>query len=308
MAVGLASCIKDDLSDCVDTRGNVRLIVKLDARALTVGLDDYQIDSTHVYVFDANNEFVTFAAGEKFDSTKEYEFFFTLEESGDYNFVVWTNPGESYETNYTVEQCYRHHFTPEQLQYYMNVPDDKLVTGDIADMLYGAKEQEIIGHISNTVVVELNPNNYRVNVTVKGLPATDDDFEFTITDNNSHYNFENSIIRTNIDDFTYIRYANQQEDEESGESELNVSFEVLRLLNEEDDSNNPYFVFTNATLNDPLYSADLIAMIRRAYSLSGQLLDFDKTHVFDIVLTIDTKMGVSVSVNGWRYTEQPTNF
>jgi len=304
-ALCLTSCVKDDLSDCVDSRGNVRLTVKLDAKAMTVGLEDYQIDSTHVYVFDDNNEFVTFAAGGVYDPTQEYELFFTLEQSGDYNFIVWTNPGQTYQTNYTVEQCYRHRFTPGQLQYYMSVPEDKLIAQDIDDMLYGATKQEIISHINNTVVVELNPNNYRVNVKVKGLPATDNDFEFTITDNNSHYNFENTITRENIGDFTYIRHASQQEDEESGESELNVSFEMLRLLNEEEDSHTPRFALANATLNNPLYSDNLIAMIRRAYGQSGQALDFEKTHAFDIVLIFDTNMGVTVSINGWEYSPQP---
>ena len=297
-ALCLASCIKDDLSNCIDPRGNVRLTIKLDAKATTKSLDSYQIDSTHVYVFNANDEFVDFATGGVYDPTQEYELFFTLEESGDYRFVVWTNPGETYKANYSEQQCYAQQYTTRQLQYFMNIPADKQVAQDIPDLLYGTTKQGIISHVNNTVVVEMTPNNYYVNVKVKGLPQTnDDDFEFSITDNNSHYNFENTIIRTNIDDFAYTRRANQQA------GELNVSFNVLRLSDK--DGHAPEFVFANTTQGENLYSANLIGMIHRAYEQSGQELDFDKIRSFDIVLTLDIDMGVTVSINGWEYSSQP---
>jgi len=303
MVIGSASCIKDDLSDCFGyMENNVRLTVRLDvdATARNAVSESYRIDSTHVYVFDATGRFVTSAAGGVYDPTKAYEFFFTLE-GGDYHFVVWSNPGEIYKTNHAFEQSEAQELTMDDLIYYMDVSVADCLTKDIIpDLLYGTQLQEIISNQNNLVTVDMIPDTYRVNIEVTGLPQIGDDFEFTITDNNSHYKFDNSII-PDMDDFTYMRVDNQSVSiDDPDERQLNVSFKVLRLI----DGRSPGFLFTNRTDGDILYHDNLIETIRRAYEQSGQTLDFDKTHTFDIKLTFNIDMGVSVSVNGWEYTQQ----
>jgi len=288
---GLMSCIKDSLDGCLyPSSGNTRLIVKLDN---TANADQYQIDSTYVYVFDANGRFVTSATGGAYDPTKTYEFFFNLE-NGDYHFIVWANPGDVYNSGNTFEQCEEQGLTMSDLIYYMNVNGADVLTQTIPDLLYGAKEQDILEDQENIVTVYMIPQTYRINVKVLGLPITTDEFRFTITDNNSHYNFDNSIV-PNIDDFTYIRDAYQQEDEE-----LNVSFKVLRL----EDDRSPDFLFMNSTEHEVLFHDNLVEVIRRAYRQSGQVLNFNRIHTFNIVLTFDIRMGMSVTINGWQYNHQ----
>jgi len=296
---GLMSCIKDSLDGCLYPGGsNVRLIVKLDNAATSLSDDsgEYQIDSTYVYVFDTNGRFVTSATGGAYDPNKTYEFYFSLE-SGNYHFIVWANPGDVYNTNYSFEQCEAQGLTMNDLIYYMDVDAENALTQDIPALLYGAKGQEIFDEQENLVTVYMIPQTYRINVKVIGLPQTTDEFEFSITDNNSHYKFDNSII-PDIDDFTYIRNASQLDDEE-----LNVSFRVLRL----EDDRTPGFLFRNSTEGETLFNDNLVDVIRRAYEQSGQVLNFDRVHTFNIVLTFDIRMGMSVTINGWEYYRQPGN-
>ena len=296
MAAGLASCIKDDLYGCVDSRGNVCLTVRLDVAATarsSSNPESYQIDSTHVYVFDAGNKFVASAVGGVYNPAEEYEFFFTLK-SGDYHFVVWTNPGEIYKTNYTFSECEAQGLIIDQLIYYMDVSAEGCLTQGIPDLLYGTQSQKIISNQNNIVSVEMIQNTYHINVEAVGLPQTDDDFEFTITDNNSHYKFDNTII-PEMDDFTHIRIGKQENDT------INVSFNVLGL---ETERYTPRLMLCNKITSEELFEEGLIETIRSAYEQSGQELDFNKIHTFDIKLFFSTNMDVSVSVNGWEYNRQ----
>jgi len=296
MLVLVSSCIKDDLSDCIDERGNVRLTLELDvnATARNSNPDGYKIDSTHVYVFDQDNRFVTFATGGVYDPAQDYEFFFTLE-GGEYRFIVWTNPGDIYKTNSTFEECEENLYTPEDLIYYMDSSAGECLTQNIPDLLYGTKRQEIDGNWNNHVIVDMTPNTYNINVKVKGLTQeNEEDFEFSITDNISDYNFDNTIIPL-TDDYTHIRYAAREDDE------LNVSFKVLSL----DEDRNPLFVFTDHTNSDVLFSGSIIDIIRSIYEHSEQTLDFGNTYTFDIVLTFDVDAGVMVSIGDWEYLPQP---
>ena len=292
----LASCIKDDLSVCIDPRGNVRLTLSLDVNvsSKTDNSNEYQIDSAHVYVFDSEDRFVTFATGGAYTPNQDYEFFFDLE-GGEHYFVVWTNPGDIYKTNYTFAQCGQNNYRSSELRYYMDISATNCLSEDIPDLLYGSHKQDIDGNWNNHVIIDMIPETYNINVKVTGLlEQEDENFEFTITDNTSYYNFDNSIIRP-TDDFTYTRHANQEN------NELNVSFKVLRLEKDRD----PRFVLTSLTKSETLYSNSLTDMIRSAYQQANQILNFNETYTFDVLLTFNIDLGVSVSVNGWKYSPQP---
>lgn len=68
----------------------------------------------------------------------------------------------------------------------------------------------------------------------------------------------------------------------------------------------PRFTFRNATNGAELFTGNLVEIIRTAYSAATEQVDFDKTYVFDIVLSFDAEMNVTISVNGWIYTPNVT--
>ena len=285
--VGLASCVEEDNSGCVDPRGNVCVTVLFDE--ITKSTPGFVIDGAHVYVFDTNNRYVTSASGGAHVPGTEYQFFLTLN-SGNYKFVVWTNPGEIYKINKTFAQCEGQSIG--DLNLYLDTAVPTALTQDIPDLLWGSKSQQVYSGVDNLVPIDLTINTYDINVKVTGLPATNDEYKFAITDNNSHFTFDNAII-PGTSDFTYTRFDRQV----SGE--LNVSFRVLKLSPDR----NPSFVITNSGNGELLFNSGLVRTILSAYNQSEGQTIFNTTHVFDIVLTRNADMSFTVTVNDWDYTE-----
>ncbi|WP_163210614.1 FimB/Mfa2 family fimbrial subunit [Bacteroides sp. 519] len=296
LALGISSCLDDDRDACVDSRGNVRLTLNLEANVASRSdlYGRHYIDSIHVYVFDAGNRYIASCRGGAYIYGEPYEFYLNLPE-GEYQFVVWTNPGDIYQTNYSIEECEVRKPLLQDLEYYLAYPENKITEKEIPDLLYGVYHAAtIISGRNHHFTVLMIPDTYQINVKVKGLPVSEDVFGFSITENNSHYAFDNSII-AGKSDFQYIRTAT----EASGE--LNTSIKVLRLQN----NRSPKFRFYNITQNETFFDRDLIQTITNVYQASGKEVDFNTTFTFDIVLTYDTEMGVMVSVNGWDYLPQP---
>lgn len=285
---GFSSCIRHELSNCVDPRGNVRLTVNLDVKAET-GLtkSDLEIENAHIYVFDKNNRLYTSIEGGKYDEDS-YECFLNLPD-GDYSFVVWTNQGNSYKTNLSQLGA---NPTIAQLELFLHYNNGTL-TENIPDLLHGMNiGTTIIENKNNHVTVSITPITNIINIKVKGLPQTSDNFGFTITDNNSLFNFNSKVAGLN-DSFDHVRETRQQN------NELNTQIKTLNLDN---DQILP-FIFKNNDSGEILYSDDLIKMIQRAYgsTKSFATADFSTIRMFNIVLTFDANMDCTVTVNGWDY-------
>lgn len=290
--LGAASCVRPDIDGCVDPRGNVRLTVSLDVDAATrSGANRYEIENATVYVFDAYDNYVASCRGERYTG-RPYEFYLNLS-GGSYRFVVWTNEGAHYAANNPIEYCDENNPHISELEYAYDHSAHDCPSELIPGLLYGSTSKVIDATRDNIVEVLMYPDTYDINIKVKGLPETSDDFDFSITDNNSHYTFHNTIIDGKAD-FKHIRTCNQQ----SGE--LNTSIRTLRLS----DERNPLFVFSNATLGQTLFSKCLVTTIIDAYRAAGKTVDFGNVFSYDIVLSYDTEMDVTVSVNGWEYNQQ----
>lgn len=289
---GLSSCIRDDLDGCADPRGNLRLTVKLDAgnAGRSGNAESYRIDRADLYVFDGNNRFLKHARGGAYNEGEEYEFFLDLE-AGKYHFVVWTNEGDVYKINRTLQDDDPDAPAFDELQLYMDHASSGCLLSGIPDLLHGIYTDAVVyTNRNNHFTVYLSPLTYNINIKVKGMPVSGDGFDFSITDNNSHYNFDHSIV-PGRDDFQHTRTCS------IADGELNTSFKVLTLQRDR----TPQFVFRNTASGEILFDKCLIEMICDAYEKSGQQVDFSQTHTFDIVLSYDTDMGVTVSVNGWDY-------
>ncbi len=293
----MLSCVKEERVDCPDPRGNVRLTVGLDARVIPTRAETggYSIEQAHLYVFDSAGSYVTSAEGgfEGEEFSGEYEFWLTLP-AGEYDFVVWTNQGGHYCINQTVEELQQGEYTMSDLELYLDHGGETL-TDHIPHLLHGITRAEtIIDAIDNHVEVAITPLTYTVNLKALNLPDTDHTYDFTITDNNSHYDFEGNLIEGKAH-FDHTRT------DTAPEGEFNASIRTLTLSADR----NPRFSFTDTTDGTVMYDADLINAITKAYATASRAVDFTNVYTFDIVLSFDPKtMDFSVSVNGWEHDQR----
>lgn len=288
LALGV-SCVRPEIDGCVDPRGNVRLNVNLDVDIATraAGLP-YQIENATVYIFDADNKYIASCRGEAYTG-EPYEFYLNLE-SGDYHFVVWTNQGDRYRTSKSLSDDLKNRTTLSELEFIYDHSTHDCQSELIPDLLYGSTSRTIDANRDNHVDVLMRPDTYTIRIKVKGLPACADDFDFSISDNNSHYAFDNTIIEGK-EHFQHTRTCRQ------AGGELNTSIRTLRLSHDR----SPLFAFSNATTGERLFENCLIKTICGAYEAAGQSVDFNKMFTYDIVLSYDVNMNLTVSVNGWNY-------
>ncbi len=292
------SCVKENLEDCTDPRGNVRVraSVTTDIAGTRAEIDGFEIDRAHLYVFDARGSYLTSAESDQVDETgRGYDFWLTLPD-GDFDFVVWTNIGELYRVNKSVEESTPGSHTMSDMELWLDHGGQPL-TDTIPHLLHGIiRSQTIVYDVENRVEIEITPKTYTVNLTALGLPEGSDLYAFTITDNNSHYTFQGELIE-NKPLFTHRRT------DTAPRGEFRSSIRTLTLSADRD----PRFGLVNTTTGTTLHDADLIYTITRAYRAASRAPDFENTYTYDIVLTFDTaKMEFTVSVNGWEHDRRYT--
>ncbi len=292
-----SSCVAEGSGWCVDPRGNTRVsvnvatTVEVTRAAGRVESDDYRIDSAHVWVFDPAGGYVTSAGGDV-DKSGDCEFWLTLP-GGEYDFVVWTNTGDHYRVDPTGEYLTPGGITMADMELYL-VHGDRPITDTIPHLLHGIiRGQTIVDHTDNHIEMSLSPRTYTVNLTALNLPPNDNNYAFTITDNNSHYTFEGDLIEGKP------LFTHRRTDTAPG-GEFRSSIRTLTLSADRD----PRFRFINTTTGTTLHDADLIYTITRAYSAVSRAPDFERTYTYDIVLSFDmANMELTISVNGWAYRQ-----
>ena len=281
------SCVRPDLSDCSSIRLTVRTLT--DATR-SVG-DTYNIENVTVYVFDNQNRFITaFESGAYSGSGLVFTTELNLD-PGTYHFVVWTNQGDTYTTTHSVEQCHQDKPSLSDLTLYMNCPSNKTLTTDIQDLHYGILTNAVVtANTDHEFTVVISPNTYRINFSVEGLTENTDRYAFSVRDDNSHYMFNNSIV-SGKDTFNHLRMTS------FADNKLTASMKTLLLT----ESRSPLFELSNNTTGKSLFSADLVALIKKAYTAWGQTVDFDNIYEYDIIITFRGNLGLIISVNGWVY-------
>jgi hypothetical protein len=301
------------MAGCTDPRGNVRLTVRVtdgsatpdpetpegpeadttQTRTTRARVGDYEIEQAHLYVFDAGGRYITSAENDRpLDGGAGYEFWLTLP-GDDYDFVVWTNQGGDYRVRQSVEELEADGFTMDNLEVFLD-HGGRLLTDTIPHLLHGiTRGHTIIEDADNRVEVAIVPKTYTVNLRAINLPRGDDDYSFSITDNNSHYTFGGDLIEEKPQ-FTHIRTAPARG------GEFKASIRTLTLSADR----HPRFTFTDETTGTVMHDADLIYTITRAYRAASRAVDFSSTYVYDILLSFDAmNMEFTVSVNGWEHKE-----
>lgn len=222
---------------------------------------------------------------------------------GTYRFIAWTNVGKGYKTNNATSLS--------KSELYLEESKEGIYTADIPDLHYTTGGNIKVDPLQNhEYTLYLIPNTYRVNFTVKELPEgeEEDEYLFAVADNNTRYDFNNRIIENQ-------QQAIHQRTGKRKEGIIQASIRTLTLHNDHAIENigkpdtgdrSPRFTFRNATNGTDFFTGNLVEIIRTAYSVANQQVDFDKTYVFDIILSFDAEMNVTISVNGWIYTPNGT--
>lgn len=286
--LAVSSCVNDDLDGCL--RENVRILVKTNTETSRAATDRYQIDNIILFVFDEDNRFVTAWQGGAHTPNEPYEALLRIN-PGTYHFVVWTNQGDVYTTTQSLEECQAQQPLFSDLTMYMKCPANNCLTEEIPDLHHGLLTDAVVQRNKfNEFTIILTPNTYKLKFTVDGLAVNEDNYNFRVKDNNSHYTFSNSI-RDEQAEFEHLRTTIF-----SGR-ELKTSMKVLRLTHDR----SPVFDLTNQASGKCLYTDNLVTMIQKAYSAGGQTVDFSRTFEFDIRITFRGNLGVTISINGWSY-------
>lgn len=290
----LTSCIRDDLSDCPPESNKVQINFTYDTPYGPRTFEKGELKIAHLYIFNDKGEYINTLTYHSPELYKTYTLDIDLL-PGKYEFIVWFNKDEFFD----VRSSDSNEIIGNPLNHadilHLVVPEEGYIATPLPLILYGdVDEKEITGSGHQLVSIPLEQNTNTINVTVKGLPKTGNSYFQVITDRNSNETFRNEPARGT--DFHYVAPMSRK-----AATDLTSSLRVLKLYQE----NQPKFILWNETEKKELYPGNsglpnnLIGLILERYPD----VDFRTTHVFDIILTYDTSMNVSVDVRYWNDME-----
>ncbi len=291
--LSVVSCIKEGISPCPqDTHGLQFKFSYEDARVL----QDGELRVANIYVFDRNDRFVAQQEIANPVIGEIYTADFRLD-PGNYSFAVWVNRIEPYSTTPNPGGFQVMRPEKREAEMRLNLSADRCVRSIIPTQFYGSLVFESVPDQGNRLfTIPLVENTNIINLTVHGLSKTAHVYNCTITDSNGNYYFDNTFAPCG--EFQYMATAHFDDSDA-----LKSSLTVLRLA----ENRHPRLAIRDLTSGETIYPCrpeqtdDLIEMILSAYA-NGPQIDFDRTHVYDIVISFDTNMAVSVIVNGWKLT------
>jgi hypothetical protein len=296
ITLGLSSCFKEDMTDCIDPRGNVHVSMRLTVGVVSraSSLADFDITDARVWAFDAENNMAAFALAE-LNSDGICEAWMSLP-SGNYNFVAWTGNDSVYKVTEASSAM-------NDMVLSLDRPGDKPITETIPDLLYGSEKVHVMeAVVASEVVMNMSPDTYNINVTAKGLEQGSDIWEASIYKNNTCFRFNHDL-------FHEARVLHHMR---TGALTSDGRFDAsMRIVAPGADTpgadGDPRLVLRNTTTGEVIYDMSLVKTILDAYAANGQEIDLEHPYTYDIVLTFDASLGVSVSVNGWEHEKEPTD-
>jgi len=294
------TCVKEDLDEC----GTTRVWITLNPDMYELPAGEHQIQNIHVYIFNENETLVAEWEGGPYDYRTGQPCEVPVDLApGTYHFTAWTNIGQQYQTHTATRL--------KESELHLRNDGTAPFTQDIPDLHYAAGEKIIVSpRQEHEYTLHLIPNTYRINLAVNGLPGNNNvkPYQFTLSDNNSAYDFNNRIVG-NQPVYTHERTGTLQQ------GKLNAGIRTLTLHNdhaienigkEDTGDRSPTLTLRESTGSTTLFTGNLVKIIRTAYAKAGKQADFDKTYQFDIILSFDADMNVTISVNGWTYTPNGT--
>jgi hypothetical protein len=296
LLLGLSSCYQEDMSVCVDPRGNVHFALRLTEGVERRGkeLADFDITGVRVWAFDSQGRSAAYTTAER-NADGRYEAWMNLS-GGDYNFVAWTGNGTVYKVADTSGVM-------DEMVLFLDHSFDEAITETIPDLLYGSVQGcAIATGRNNDIDVAMSPDTYNINVTAKGLEQNADIWEVSIYKSGTYFLFNHSIFHDE-GVFHHLRKGAL-----TGPGQFAASMRIVAPGADTPGADgNPRLVVRNATSGEVCYDRSLVKTIVDAYAKNGQTIDFEHTYTYDITLAFDASMGVTVTVNGWEHQTEPTD-
>ncbi|MDR0506425.1 MAG: FimB/Mfa2 family fimbrial subunit [Dysgonamonadaceae bacterium] len=298
LAIFLQSCIKEDISGCP---ANLFVMFSYDESAeKNWSMDEW--NKTTIFVFDENEHLISFWSPEEApELNKKYAADFNLP-AGKYNFVAWSNLSSPYLLLPDLERETYTKMPKTKAMVAMDITSDSTVDETVMKLpllLYGHNNAELEPLSNNLIVIPLTQNTNRLSITIAGLPRTDDQYRFTVVDNNNVYSFDNQIMPSNKFAYTVDAVYPANSDE------LYAKIDILKL----DANRSPALTVVNVTTNEQIFPTpywtdnNIVSLITSIYSSN----DFSKKHNYDIRITIDPNNGenIQISINGWALQIEP---
>ena len=289
LALSLSACIKEDISECLN---EIRVIFSYDEAGVIGTFPANELHSAILYVFDLDNRLVDFCEINNPQLNVVQDVRFKLD-PGQYSFVVWFNPRPPYAVFPSTGNLFVGTTLKSEGQFSLTIPSIREIAPEttLPPLLYGQKDETIIDADENRVVIPVIENTNRININVKGLPATTDTYRFAIRDNNGAYTFDNDFME-GFPAFAYIANTTY-----SPTGTLSASLTVLKLA----ESRSPELTLVNWDTDEELFPGspnvtnNLVEIIRAVYPGN----DFSKRHVYDIDIEF-REGGMEVWINVWE--------
>lgn len=299
ISIFLSSCIAEDTSDCpVD--GIVPQLVLVPYEGSTPTIINDSLFSAQVYVFDELDRFVTtyqIQGRPQLNQTYTPNWILPY---GKYSYIAWVNDDAK---SFKADPCVAGQSILNQTLLQLLVPQSKAIdnTGNIPFLCYGHLDNQELDSIgSNIITIPIMQFVNRINVTVTGMnyaPEPSDKYTIAITDNNGTYGFDGAFASNDM--FTYSTNG-----QDNGDNMV-ASLKVLRLSG---DRPNPVITINDSTTGEQLFSANLTQLILA----SNPNNDFDKTHVYNIVIdnlfSSDKEIPITITINDWIVDQSNNEF
>ena len=302
----MSSCLKENLSNCPE---EIRIYFTFNTVDSYTGEGDDPInpddvDRMHLYVFSDKGYYL----GEYRDDnitgfSTEYYIDCSDLMPAKYRFIAWGGKDEDFYS--TIPEPFVKGKTSFDDAFLMlNHPGNRIST-----LVHHIFHSELPATVTTTKVqrfdMPLAQLSNTINIRTVGLQASNNNYRFTITDNNDVYSFDRSFATYNsAPKFSYNAPCTKD-----ASGQLHSTLHVLRLA---DDRYTPNLQIFNETSDELLYpfgdySGDLIGLIKSAYPQN----DFDKTHTYNIVLMFDGSgdgnLNLTILINGWEVRHQNNN-
>ncbi|MFV0554388.1 MAG: FimB/Mfa2 family fimbrial subunit [Mangrovibacterium sp.] len=253
------------------------------------------VDDIIIYLFDEQGNYVNQLAIENPIFGQEYDLdtVGVKMPAGVYQFVAWVNRSSSYEVN-QIPQTKSTKANLPQLMLNVVLPAEGVLSEMLPELMHGAITQQVNLDGEDSIHIPIVRLSNMINLTVKGLESTVDEFVFRVSDNNGAYDFNANYL--DFQDFSYEAKASMEE------GELAFSQRILRI----GEGREPRISLMNAANGNIIYpqSGDednLVELIKKAYA--GRTIDFDAKHKFDIELNYNADLSVSITIDGWTINE-----
>ena len=301
------SFIYDDTSECYS---GFRIHFKYDYNMKFADAFPKEVDKVNLFVFDEQGRFVTFNT-ESGDALKDPNYTMTLDIApGTYHLVAWPGlDGTSYSFTENIESIQ----TISDLKIKLNQPENRISNQDLRPLWYGEITEAKIGNQYEDVTISLHKFTKRIRLVMQqmdGVPITENDFRFEITDDNSLVNYDNSIIPNSTTTYQPYVSGHGTIGDIDTISHVFAEFHVGRLMK---DSGARLRVISNSTdqviVDIPLIEYLLLTELEgHKESMSTQEY-LDRQDEYSLVFFLGKDLSwlkIQIIVNGWtiRFNNQ----